>query len=73
MTQFEKFKNMDINQFAEWLDRYGAFDNSPWIQWFDELLHCYQDITHISESRINKLCILLNRQINKLKEIIKYK
>ena len=42
------------------------------VEWFDELLHCYQDITHISESRINKLCILLNRQINKLKEIIKY-
>lgn len=43
------------------------------VEWFDELLHCHQDITHISESRINKLCILLNRQINKIKEIIKYK
>ena len=42
------------------------------VEWFDELLHCYQDITHISESRINKLCILLNRRINKIKEIIKY-
>ena len=37
MTQFEKFKNMDINQFSEWLDEYGVFDNSPWIQWFNGL------------------------------------
>ena len=40
------------------------------VEWFDELLHKYQDITHISDNRINKLCIVLNRQINKLKNII---
>ena len=37
---------------------------------FDKLLHDYQDITKISDKRINLLCILLNRQINKLKKII---
>lgn len=37
MTQFEKLKNMKIDEFAEWLDKYGAFDGSPWIQWFDAL------------------------------------
>ena len=40
------------------------------VEWFDELLHKYQDITHMSDNRINKLCIILNRQINKLKSII---
>ena len=35
-------------------------------EWFDDLLHKYQNITNYSDSRINKLCILLNRQINKL-------
>ena len=36
------------------------------VEWFDGLLHKYQNITNYSDSRINKLCILLNRQINKL-------
>ena len=43
------------------------------VEWFDNLLHKYQNITLISNSRINLLCILLNRQINKLKRIIKVK
>ena len=43
------------------------------VEWFDDLLHRYQNITLISESRINLLCILLNRQINKLKQIINVK
>ena len=40
-------------------------------EWFDNLLHKYQYITGYSDIRINRLCILLNRQIEKLKEIIK--
>ena len=40
------------------------------VEEFDELLHQYQNITGISEDRINKLCILLNRQIIKLTEMI---
>lgn len=39
------------------------------VEWFDELLHKYQNITGFSDTRINRLCILLNRQINKLKEL----
>lgn len=39
------------------------------VEWFDDLLHKYQDITGYSDSRINKLCILLNKQINKLKKL----
>ena len=38
------------------------------VEWFDALLHKYQYITNFSDTRINKLCILLNRQINKLKK-----
>ena len=40
------------------------------VEWFDNLLHQYQYLTKISDKRIEKLCILLNRQINKLKELI---
>ncbi len=42
-------------------------------EWFDNLLHQYQPLTGYSDNRINKLCILLNRQINKLKRIIENK
>ena len=40
------------------------------VEWFDDLLHKYQSITNISNRRINRLCILFNRQIDKLKELI---
>ena len=39
------------------------------VEWYDNLLHMYQYITGISDNRINKLCILLNRQINNLKKL----
>lgn len=42
-----------------------------WRDKLDLLLHKYQYITGYSDIRINRLCILLNRQIEKLKEIIK--
>ncbi len=40
------------------------------VEWFDVLLHQYQDLTKMSDRRIEKLCILLNRQIAKLREMI---
>ena len=40
------------------------------VEWFDELLHQYQNITNMTDRRINRLCILLNRQIDKLKKLI---
>ncbi len=39
-------------------------------EWFDKLLHQYQSITKMSDKRIQLLCVLLNRQINKLKDLI---
>ncbi len=41
------------------------------VEEFDDLLHKYQHITNMSDRRINLLCILLNRQINKLKDLQK--
>ena len=35
MTNFEKFKSMSIDEFAEWIDRYGEFDGSPWLDWWN--------------------------------------
>ena len=46
----------------------NKLENLP--EWFDNLLHKYQNLSGYSDTKINKLCILLNRQINKLKKII---
>ena len=40
------------------------------VEEYDDLLHKYQYITHMSDRRINLMCTLLNRQINKLKKLI---
>lgn len=42
-------------------------------EWFDNLLHEYKDITHMSDKRIYKLCVLLQRQIKELKNFIEEK
>ena len=42
------------------------------VEWYDELLHKYQEYTKFSDLRINRLCVILNRQINKLKNLINY-
>lgn len=36
MKVFDNIKSKNINELAEWLDKYGAFDNSPWSEWFDK-------------------------------------
>lgn len=43
------------------------------VEWFDNVLHQYQNITKMSDKRIHLLCVLLNRQVNKLKELIEMK
>lgn len=40
------------------------------VEEFDELLHQYTDITHMTDRRINKICTLLLSRINNLKRII---
>ena len=40
-----------------------------WRDKLDILLHKYQSYTVFSDIRINRLCILLNRQINRLKKL----
>ena len=35
-TVFDKSKSMNIDELAEWIDKHGEFDGSPWMSWFDE-------------------------------------
>lgn len=36
MTIFDDMRSKSIDELTEWLDKYGQFDNSPWMKWFDE-------------------------------------
>ena len=36
MTQLQKLSSLSREEYIHWLDKYGAFDRSPWMKWFDE-------------------------------------
>lgn len=36
VNNFTHLQSLPLDEFAEWLDKYCQFDNSPWITWFDE-------------------------------------
>ena len=36
MTNFEKFKNMTIEELAEFIDEHGMYDDTPWMNWWDK-------------------------------------
>lgn len=58
MTIFDEIQSKNIEEFAEWLDKYGAFDGSPWIKWFDKKYcsKCDSIVCHYEESKREFLC-----------------
>lgn len=40
MTVFENIKSKNIDELVEWIDKYFAFDFSPYMKWWDK---CYCD------------------------------
>lgn len=36
MTVFESFKTKNVDEIAEWLDKNGIYDGSPWMHWWDK-------------------------------------
>ena len=36
MNNFEKLQSMSVDEFAEWLDKNGMIDHSPWMDHFDK-------------------------------------
>ncbi len=46
----------------------SKLDDIP--EYFEDLLHKYQNLTHMSDNKIKQLCSLLARQINKLKAMV---
>ena len=59
----------DIIKIVKDIKRFDLTKLDGLVEWFDDLLHKYQSYIGFSDIRINRLCILLNRQINKLKEL----
>lgn len=36
MTNFKHLQTMTVEQLADWLDKNGMFDGSPWLDWFNK-------------------------------------
>ena len=36
MTNFDKLKNMNIDELAKFIDDHGMYDNTPWMNWWSE-------------------------------------
>ena len=63
----------DILKKVQNLKRYNIENLNGITEEFENLLHKYQSITKMTDRRIDKICILLNSRINKLKNIIRNK
>ena len=58
MTVFDGMKSKNIDEFAEWLDKYGQFDGSSWMEWFDSnyCSKCEPIMCHYKVSEIEIPC-----------------
>lgn len=52
MTNYERLKSLPIDELANWLDQYGAFDTAPWNIYFS---HKYCDNCEPIEKKIEGL------------------
>ena len=52
INQYDKIKSMNINELSEWLDQYGQFDGSPWMEWWNDnyCSKCPSEIGYITDS-----------------------
>ncbi len=78
MTVFDNFKSNNIDELVEWLDKYMAFDNAPYLNWWDEN-YCKKCAAEIQDGHEYGWCELYNKckffkdmdEIPSCKEIIK--
>ena len=67
---FYKVESFDnIIKIIKDIDKYDLTKLDGIVEEFDLLLHKYQNITNMTDRRINKICVLLMSRINKLKSI----
>ena len=71
---FYKISNFDeITKYIKEFNRVNLSKLDGVVEDFEHLLKNYKDITKMTDRRIDKICTLLNGQINKLKNIIHHK
>lgn len=58
MTNFESIKTKNIDELAEWLDKYGNFEYSPWLEYFNNSYcsDCLSETTYSSYFERNIDC-----------------
>lgn len=58
MRVFDTIKTKDIEEFSEWLDEYGMFDDSPWMNWFDKNYcnNCESETVYVPAFKIEAQC-----------------
>ena len=69
ITQFKLLKTKNIDEFAEWLDKHGQFDGSPWMKWYDEnyCKKCEPIMCHYPDSKVEFPCSWCELNNNKCK------
>lgn len=68
---FYRIDNFDeMLKYIKNIKRYDLSKLDGVVEEFDDLLHSYSNITHMTDRRIQKICTLLYTRINKLKKII---
>lgn len=52
-TNADKIKSMTNEELAEWLGKYGNFEESPWLNWFDNnyCSNCESEIVSYTDSK----------------------
>ena len=68
---FYRIDNFDeMLKYIKNIKRYDLSKLDGVVEEFDDLLHSYSNITHMTDRRIQKICTLLYTRINKLNKII---
>ena len=78
MRVFDSFKSKDIDKLSEWFDKYVAFDNAPYLKWWDKN-YCKKCVAEIKDGHEYGWCELHNKckffkdmaEVPSCKEIIK--
>lgn len=52
MRRIDKIKSLSLDKFADWLDKYGMFEDSPWLNWWNETYcnNCKSEIVRVVEN-----------------------
>lgn len=58
LTNWGLLKLKNAEEFAEWLDKNGQFDGSPWMKWYDEnyCKKCEPIMCHYPDSKVQFPC-----------------